>query len=602
MPAAFAKANPTKTTKTRLPGRAHGPANTPSPAAARTASAPLVIVRTVADRQVIVALCGAAQAAGIRAGMTLTQARALCARVQHAEHEPRRDLRALEALGRWLMRFTPVVAPAQPHGIFLDVTGCEHLFGGLENLVGQVRAAMAGFAIAARVAAAPTPGAAWALAAAGADGAIAREENVQSVLAPLPPAALRLSDGLAAALHHLGLGTIGQVAQLPRDMLPARFGDELLHRLDQALGRIAEPLVPLEHHAPVEAKMDFDGMVSSIEALWAVGRHLLGQIAGQLSRRGCAARRLDIDLLRPSGPPLRKTILFSQPSGDPAGIFNLFRCALEEVGSACADAEHANSQLMPAPARGPRVERVGFALANAERVDGPTAFAEANPTKSTNSAHSPDSTCHPRAAPSFSPVFYDCGFIGMRLSVPLLQRIGHEQVFLLEQERQCGQLELGRLIDRLRLRLGERAVSRVELAQSHLPERAWKAGEIGEEEGNVQKAKDKKPIKESTEYGSGGLAGSPLPLRPLRLLCSPRQVPVMVTPCDDAQGKPAAFSHAGRTHQIAHLAGPERIAGCWWEGRDKTRDYCEVEDSAGRRFWIFRVTQTHKWYLHGTYE
>jgi protein ImuB len=70
---------------------------------------PLVVVRPVADRQVIVAVSKSAHALGIRRDMTLTQARALCATVLHAEHDPRRDARALEALGRWLTRFTPIV-------------------------------------------------------------------------------------------------------------------------------------------------------------------------------------------------------------------------------------------------------------------------------------------------------------------------------------------------------------------------------------------------------------------------------------------------------------------------------------------------------------
>jgi len=56
---------------------------------------------------------------------------------------------------------------------------------------------------------------------------------------------------------------------------PARFGNELLLRLDQAMGRIAEPLVALEHHVPVQASMEFDGPVSSLEAIWIVVQHLL---------------------------------------------------------------------------------------------------------------------------------------------------------------------------------------------------------------------------------------------------------------------------------------------------------------------------------------
>src|SRR4030095_1703098 len=108
---------------------------------------------------------------GIRPDMTLTQARALCAGVEHAEHDPRRDARALEALGRWMTRFTPAVALAYDSaetpgtvGLFPHVTGGEHLFGGIDGLVAQVRVALAHLRLDARVAAAPTPGAAWALA------------------------------------------------------------------------------------------------------------------------------------------------------------------------------------------------------------------------------------------------------------------------------------------------------------------------------------------------------------------------------------------------------------------------------------------------------
>jgi protein ImuB len=39
----------------------------------------------------------------------------------------------------------------------------------------------------------------------------------------------------------------------------------------------------------------------------------------------------------------------------------------------------------------------------------------------------------------------------------------------------------------------------------------------------------------------------------------------------------------------------------WWEGRTKVRDYFEVEDEGGMRFWVFRVGQTGKWYLHGKF-
>lgn len=76
----------------------------------------------------------------------------------------------------------------------------------------------------------------------------------------------------------------------------------------------------------------------------------------------------------------------------------------------------------------------------------------------------------------------------------------------------------------------------------------------------------------------------------------------MVTPSEDAEGYPAAFTYEQTVHKVMHCVGPERIAGRWWDGHDKTRDYFDVADPAGRRFWIFRVGETGRWYLHGTFE
>ena len=45
-------------------------------------------------------------------------------------------------------------------------------------------------------------------------------------------------------LARLGLGRIGELWSLPRGALTARFGREVTYRLDQALGRVPEPLSP----------------------------------------------------------------------------------------------------------------------------------------------------------------------------------------------------------------------------------------------------------------------------------------------------------------------------------------------------------------------
>ena len=572
----------------------------------------------------VIALGKDAVAAGIRPGMTLTQARALCAAVRHAEHEPQRDERALRALARWLMRFTPVAccshdlekisatvprkqnAPAfalqssktpsprpksrwpgtkaarpkkradassspraHDHAIFLDLTGCERVFGGMEPLVAQIRQALWALRISATVAVAPTVGAAWALADSGKEGAIVDESRLFDALAGLSPASLRLSDDLVAALHHLGLSTIAQVRNLPRDLLPVRFGDELLRRLDQALGHIAEPLTPLDHPSPIEAKMDFDGPVASLEAIWAVIHYLLQQVVEQLARRGGGARRLDLQLWRDPAPPITRSISLSHPSRSAKSLFFLIQCAIEDLQ------READPQ----------------AVATSRRFRSKT-------SSSRRPAHSHGPSC-----------YIPDGYTALRLGISRWERASDEQIDLLDQERVAGQREVDRLIDRLALRLGDDAAVQVQLAQSHLPERAWielKPGELrlAGPEGMIRGALTFNFLSPRPAFFAFSALAPPAPYinRPLRLFPCPAELAVMVTPSHDADGRPAAFVHDRQMHTVVHCRGPERIGGLWWQGHDKTRDYFEVEDPTGRRFWIFRVLETRKWYLHGSYQ
>ena len=82
----------------------------------------------------------------------------------------------------------------------------------------------------------------------------------------------------------------------------------------------------------------------------------------------------------------------------------------------------------------------------------------------------------------------------------------------------------------------------------------------------------------------------------------PQEIRVTSGPSHDGDGVPLTFACGRTVHRLAHATGPERICGVWWEGRHKTRDYYDVEDETGRRFWVFRVLETGKWYLHGEYE
>ena len=69
-----------------------------------------------------------------------------------------------------------------------------------------------------------------------------------------------------------------------------------------------------------------------------------------------------------------------------------------------------------------------------------------------------------------------------------------------------------------------------------------------------------------------------------------------------ADEDPAPVTVRGRT---VRAQGPERIAGEWWRERAPTRDYYRVEDTDGRRFWLYRDNfddpRETRWFLHGLF-
>jgi len=168
-----------------------------------------------------------------------------------------------------------------------------------------------------------------------------------------------------------------------------------------------------------------------------------------------------------------------------------------------------------------------------------------------------------------------------------VERLSHEQVALLEHEEKAAEAEFDQLIERLCLRMGEECVVRPHLVESHVPEKAFAYVAA---------------TSETEKHGQVNTLAHATRSRPIRLHETPIEIRAMVSPSHDRDGRPISFTVGRDVHRLVYAIGPERIGGQWWEGHDKTRDYFVVEDEEGRRFWIFRVMQSSRWYLHGEFE
>lgn len=307
-------------------------------------NAALATVATLHGVRTLLAVCAAAAARGLHPGQALTQARAVHPGLTLVEADPAADRAALASLVGWCDRFTPLAAIDPPDGIWLDITGCSHAFAppgspanpgeaGEAGLAETLAAALARQGIACRIAVAGTAGAAWALArAAGPDSpAILPRGGEAAALAGLPLALLRLDERSVARLRRVGLRRIGELARQPRAEVSARFGAAPVLRLDQALGRAAEPIAWPRPPAPWSERLAFAEPIGTPAAL----AHALLLLAERLCARLAAAQRgghsFTAQFLRVDGARPEIAIATALPVREAAYIARLLTERLETV-------------------------------------------------------------------------------------------------------------------------------------------------------------------------------------------------------------------------------------------------------------------------------
>ena len=239
------------------------------------------------------------------------------------EEDAEADASPLEKIADWCLRYTPLVACDPPDGLLLDIGGCAHLYGGEAALVADLAARIerAGFAY--NLAIAGSIGAAWAAAHFGEPASYVGGEE-RGLLAPLPLAALRLPADTVAALARVGLKRIGDIIDLPRSPLTARFGTNVLRQLDRALGKEHEPLNPRLPVAPYVAEQRFAEPIAREQDVLAIVARLAARLQFALERRGDGARSLELTLFRTDGELRRLAAGTSRPLRDPAQIRALF--------------------------------------------------------------------------------------------------------------------------------------------------------------------------------------------------------------------------------------------------------------------------------------
>lgn len=525
--------------------------------------APIAVVAKINNALRLAAVDEAATARGLRVGQALADARGGVPDLAVHEEDTGADAALLEAIAEWCERYTPLVALDPPGGLYLDITGCAHLFApaplftpdgkhgedGETRLAADLSARLTAQGFAVRTAIAASPGAAWAFARYGKAAQAIAPDGEQQALAGLPVAGLRLGAGPLALLDRLGLKRIGQLIGQPRAPLAARFGSVLLTRLDQVLGHEDEPLSPRLPAPALIAERCFAEPVADASAIAATVRSLAEALQPALTRRGEGARALQLVLFASDGTVTRLNLGTAAPVRDAGLIAALFaeRLAAKSPGETDLGADFA--------------------------------------------------TGHGNAA----------GFDMVRLCVTESEPLAETQIDLAGEAG--GAADLTQLFSRLGARLGEASVTRPVAIDTHIPEQGVLARPVAA--AGAGRGQDM-PF-------PGPFPGYP-PERPLKLFERPEPVEVIA---EVPEGPPLAFRWRRVLYQVARAEGPERIAPEWWRDTmpaqnlaaqnlaGATRDYFRIEDRQGRRFWLYRDglygneadhdAGRPSWYVHGLF-
>jgi len=376
-----------------------------------------------------------------------------------------------------------------------------------------------------RIGLADTPGAAWAAARYGDRVCTTIPAKAQrDSLAPYPIAALRLDPKTLEGLESLGLRKISDLYEMPRGPLSSRFGGQALRRLDQMLGRLEEPISPRRPVPLYSARLAFAEPIGRTEDIGLALDKLLAELCPKFEDSSLGARRLELSVFRVDNTRASLAIGTSQASRDPGHLARLFQDDLDTLD----------------PGFGVEVIILAALETNtltARQID-----------TAGKTAHQANENA-------------------------------------------------AKLVDRLSGRLGLRNVVRLRPVESYLPERASETRPALNPGLQVEK--------------SSLISWKVAQKRPLRLLTQPLPIDVMA-PVPD--GPPVMFLWRRRQHKIAHAEGPERISPEWWRPTQlqtrsrsltqETRDYYRLEDQDGQRYWVYREglyrpDKPPGWYLHG---
>jgi protein ImuB len=546
----------------------------------------------LADSQRLRAVSLAAGKAGVRAGMTFTEAQARCAALEIRTWDDRAIDEGILTVTTALLAASPQVTPVRGSpGMWwigasgFDVLGGEELLARTLLTIAQrwhpdARVAIADSCVAARAAT-------W---APQARSRAVRERDPLSVpdgitiiptgqcatyLAPAPLGLVPMDDDLRDALTSLGLRTVGALASLSAGDVERRWGEEGLTAWRLAHGHDARRPGLVRVEATRSASVELPAAVESTEPILFVVRAQLDRLLRELIEDGRSAAAISITLVLDAGRqwPLEEVGLDGRDH--------------ERFAETSSDAEPARTA-----SRTPHSARETVASSDLLGIPQRSITREVRPA---------------RPLARLDPLFDQCRallekwaipapIIGVAVGIPATAPLAADQGDLLIPSWRDAAMNAEAVFARLRTALdpdnrGD-VVVRAVRGDAHKPEATgtWASADA------MAQAAAPVPSKLVVETQVQAPAV-------LRLLDAPEAVDV-----ESPHGTPSAVWWRGTRWDIAHADGPERLSGDWWKADAFARDYWRCGAEGAGELLLYAesaanvVTAPMRWYVQGWYD
>lgn len=297
---------------------------------------PLVISESHAAHAEILFVSQAALRQGVRAGMTLAQARAMTAYLVALPRSPEAEQSAAEAITDAAEAVSPIVElgePGEDGCVWIDLSGLGRFYESEEAIASELVRSVQRAGMDAAVGIAANREIAHLAACCGGIRVIppGREREFIDWL-PLDALNLAARDGgeeLETTLARWGLKRLGDLARLNPNALGSRLGRSGIELVRLARGESPRPLHPRRRTEVFIESVELEYGIETLEPLAFVMRAVLDRLVARMELRGLVAGDLLLTLGLADRHISTRRIAIAAPTNDVRAILALINLSLE---------------------------------------------------------------------------------------------------------------------------------------------------------------------------------------------------------------------------------------------------------------------------------